>query len=250
MVTVRFENKAVLITGAARGIGFAVARAFASEGARVALADRDAACLTARDKLLDEGLRHIIAVQGDVSKQEDVERVFRQVAKAFGTVDVLVNNAGVTRDALFHKMTEEQWDTVMDVNLKSMFFTIREALRVMLPQGRGAIVNLASITGQMGNIGQSNYAASKAGVQALTRNLCREYAAKGIRVNAVAPGFTFSEMTAAIPPQVVESLIKMIPMGRGAQPEEIAAAIAFLASDEASFVNGQTLAVNGGSYLY
>lgn len=246
----KFTGQTVLVTGAARGIGFATARAFAAEGAKVAVADVSAECVSARDKLLGEGFSNVIAVQGDVSVRADVERMFAETAQAHGGVDVLVNNAGITRDALFHKMTEEQWDAVMDVNLKSMFFTIQAALGYMLPKRKGAIVNVASITGQMGNVGQTNYAASKAGVQAMTRNLCREYAAKGIRVNAVAPGFTYSEMTNAIPPQVIEQLIAMIPAKRGGQPEEIAAAILFLASEDASFINGQTLAVNGGSYLF
>lgn len=249
-MAVRFEHSTVLITGAARGIGLAAARAFAREGARVALTDVSPACLDARDTLQGEGFSQVIAIQGDVSRRADVERMFAETVSTFGGVDVLVNNAGITRDALFHKMSEDQWDAVMDVNLKSMFFTTQAALALMLPRRRGAIVNVASITGQMGNIGQSNYAAAKAGVQALTRNLCKEYAAKGIRVNAVAPGFTHSEMTAAIPPQVVDTLIAMIPAGRGGQPEEIAAAILFLASEEASFIHGQTLAVNGGSYLF
>lgn len=245
----RFTDQVVLVTGAARGIGFAAARAFAAEGAKVVLADLSGDCVQARDKLLDEGFPHVIAVQGNVSVRAEVERIF-EAAATFGPVDILVNNAGITRDALFHKMTEEQWDAVMDVNLKSMFFTTQAALKQMLPRQKGAIVNVASITGQMGNIGQGNYAASKAGVQALTRNLCLEYAAKGIRVNAVAPGFTFSEMTKVIPEQVIAGMIRKIPMGRGAEPREIAAAILFLASEDASFVNGQTLAVNGGMYLY
>lgn len=245
----RFANQSVLVTGAAQGIGFAVARAFASEGAAVVIADVNEGCERARDKLLAEGFPQVIAVRGDVSVRADVDRMFEEASAAFGEVDILVNNAGITRDALFHKMTEEQWDQVMDVNLKSMFFTIQAALRQMLPRKKGVIVNVASITGQMGNLGQTNYAASKAGVQALTRNLCLEYAGRGIRVNAVAPGFTFSEMTKAIPEQIVQQMIAKIPMKRGADPSEIAAAILFLASEEASFVNGQTLSVNGGMYL-
>ena len=245
----RFANQSVLVTGAAQGIGFAVARAFASEGAAVVIADVNEGCERARDKLLAEGFPQVIAVRGDVSVRADVDRMFEEESAAFGEVDILVNNAGITRDALFHKMTEEQWDQVMDVNLKSMFFTIQAALRQMLPRKKGVIVNVASITGQMGNLGQTNYAASKAGVQALTRNLCLEYACRGIRVNAVAPGFTFSEMTKAIPEQIVQQMIAKIPMKRGADPSEIAAAILFLASEEASFVNGQTLSVNGGMYL-
>ena len=245
----RFANQSVLVTGAAQGIGFAVARAFASEGAAVVIADVNEGCERARDKLLAEGFPQVIAVRGDVSVRADVDRMFEEASAAFGEVDILVNNAGITRDALFHKMTEEQWDQVMDVNLKSMFFTIQAALRQMLPRKKGVIVNVASITGQMGNLGQTNYAASKAGVQALTRNLCLEYACRGIRVNAVAPGFTFSEMTKAIPEQIVQQMIAKIPMKRGADPSEIAAAILFLASEEASFVNGQTLSVNGGMYL-
>lgn len=245
----RFVDQTVFVTGAGRGIGFAVARAFAAEGAAVAIADVSESCEQARDKLLAEGFSRVIAVRGDVSVRADVDRMFEEVSAAFGGVDILVNNAGITRDALFHKMSEEQWDLVMNVNLKSMFFTIQAALRQMLPRKKGVIVNVASITGQMGNPGQSNYAASKAGVQALTRNLCLEYAGKGIRVNAVAPGFTFSEMTKAIPEQIVQQMIAKIPMKRGAEPSEIASAVLFLASEDASFVNGQTLAVNGGMYL-
>ena len=181
--------------------------------------------------------------------RNDVEALFHKVASVFGEVDVLVNNAGITRDALFHKLTEEQWDSVMSVNLKSMLFTTQAALGHMLKKGKGAIVNLASVSGQMGNVGQSNYAASKAGVEALTRTLCLEYAAKGIRINAVAPGFTYSEMTKAIPETVVEAMLKKIPMRRGAEPQEIARAILFLASEDASFINGQTLSVNGGMFF-
>ena len=239
----RFSHQVVVITGAARGIGFATAQLFAAEGARVVLADLSDDCAAAGETLLAQGYSDILAVRNDV------EALFHKVASVFGEVDVLVNNAGITRDALFHKLTEEQWDSVMSVNLKSMLFTTQAALGHMLKKGKGAIVNLASVSGQMGNVGQSNYAASKAGVEALTRTLCLEYAAKGIRINAVAPGFTYSEMTKAIPETVMEAMLKKIPMRRGAEPQEIARAILFLASEDASFINGQTLSVNGGMFF-
>lgn len=245
----RFSHQVVVITGAARGIGFATAQLFAAEGARVVLADRSDDCAAAGETLLAQGYSNVLAVRCDVAVRKDVEALFHKIASVFGEVDILVNNAGITRDALFHKLTEEQWDSVMDVNLKSMLFTTQAALGHMLKKGKGAIVNLASVSGQMGNVGQSNYASSKAGVEALTRTLCLEYAAKGIRINAVAPGFTYSEMTKAIPETVVEAMLKKIPMRRGAEPQEIARAILFLASEDASFINGQTLSVNGGMFF-
>ena len=164
-------------------------------------------------------------------------------------MDVLVNNAGITSDARFHRMTKAQWDRVMAVDLKSMFYTCQQAVASMLKTGGGAIVNISSVSAQTGNFGQANYSAAKLGVVGLTRTLSTEYAAKGIRTNAVAPGFILTDMVKTIPEKVVEGLVQTIPMRRGGDPHEIANAAYFLASDEASFITGQVLSVNGGLYM-
>lgn len=242
------NQKVVIVTGGGQGIGLATARRFLAGGARVALADLNSSCIAAAQELSAEG-GQAVGIPCDVADRQDVERLFAQVRDRWGRVDVLVNNAGITSDARFHKMTEEQWDRVMAVNLKSMFYTCQQAVAGMLETGGGAIVNISSISAQNGNFGQANYAASKLGVVGLTRTLSTEYAARGIRVNAVAPGFILTDMVKTIPEKVVEGLVQSIPMRRGGDPGEIASAVYFLASDEASFITGQVLSVNGGLYM-
>jgi 3-oxoacyl-[acyl-carrier protein] reductase len=233
----RFEGKVVLVTGAAGGIGEATARRFAREGARVALNDADAAGCERVAKDLGAGA---LAVPGDVARKADVEAMVKRVTDEWGRVDVLINNAGVNRDAMAAKMTEEQWDFVLDVNLKGTFLVSQAVLPGMRERGWGRVVNTSSV-GAMGNIGQANYAASKAGVMGLTRTLAIEYAKYGVTVNCIAPGATITRMLAGVPDKIREAITAKIPMARIAAPEEIAAVHCFLASEDASFITGQSV---------
>ena len=242
------SGKVVIVTGAAQGIGLSIAKRFLAGGASVVLTDLNEKCVEVAKALAADG-GDAVGIAANVADRADVNRLFDAVLARYGRVDVLVNNAGITSDARFHKMTEEQWDKVLNVNLKAMFHTCQRAVSAMLEQGDGAIVNIASISPQTGNFGQANYNASKLGVVGLTRTLSTEYAAKGIRTNAVAPGFILTDMVKTIPEKVVETIVSKVPMGRGGQPEEIANAVYFLASEEASFITGQVLSVNGGQYL-
>ena len=243
-------EKTALVTGASRGIGRAIALALAKEGYAVAVnyAGSREAAEAVRDKITAAGGRAFI-LQGDVSSAEDVDRIFKTVKEEFGFLDVLVNNAGITRDSLFIRMKEEQWDEVIDTDLKSNFLTVKAAGAMMMRRKKGAIINIASVSGIVGNIGQLNYSAAKAGVIGLTKTAARELAPRGIRVNAVAPGFTLTDMTDKIPEDVKNGMLHTIPLGRFGQAEEIAKAVAFLASDNASYNTGQVLKVDGGMVM-
>lgn len=243
-------EKTALVTGASRGIGRAIALALAKEGYAVAVnyAGSREAAEAVRDKITAAGGRAFI-LQGDVSSAEDVDRIFKTVKEEFGFLDVLVNNAGITRDSLFIRMKEEQWDEVIDTDLKSNFLTVKAAGAMMMRRKKGAIINIASVSGIVGNIGQLNYSAAKAGVIGLTKTAARELAPRGIRVNAVAPGFTLTDMTDKIPEDVKNGMLHTIPLGRFGQAEEIAKAVAFLASDKASYITGQVLKVDGGMVM-
>lgn len=243
------ENKVAIITGAARGIGFAVAKRFLQEGARVAIWDVNEELLSEASKRLEVGEDRLITMAVNVTNAQAVEESYTKVEEAFAPVDVIVNNAGITRDAMLHKMTEEQWDQVIDVNLKGVFLCGQTAAKRMRERGTGVILSTSSIVGLCGNMGQTNYAATKAGVIAMTQTWARELGGKGVRANAVAPGFTNTEMTAVIPEKVINLMNSKTPMGRFAEPSEIAAAFTFLASDEASFITGQVISVDGGLTL-
>ncbi len=244
----RHEARVAMVTGAAHGIGAATAVRLAQEGAWVAAIDVDATGLqTTVERLRAEG-GTVLGLTGDVSRRADVERVVQAVRAQYRRLDVLVNNAGINRDAMATRMTDEQWDTVLGVNLKGTFLCCQAAFLVMREQNGGCIVNTSSISAE-GNIGQANYAASKAGVIGLTRTLALEWARYGIRVNCVAPGGTDTRMTASIPEHIREQLLERIPLKRFARPEEIAAAHAYLASDDASYVTGQVLFVDGGATI-
>ena len=240
-------EKTALVTGASRGIGRAIALALASKGFAVALnyaGSHDAA--EAVKKEIEDAGGKAFTVQGDVSKSEDVDRIFKTVKDEFGGLDVLVNNAGINRDALLIRMKESNWDDVIATDLKSDFLTTKAAAAMMMRKRKGSIINISSVVGIMGNIGQANYAAAKAGVIGLTKACAKEMAARNIRVNAVAPGFIETAMTDGIPEKIREGMIASIPMGRMGQPEDIARAVCFLASDDAPYITGQVLVVDGG----
>ena len=243
------EGKVALITGAARGIGKAIALKFASEGADVAFTD------LVINEAAEETIAEIAAfghkVKGYASNAanfEETHTVVEQILADFGKVDILVNNAGITKDGLAMRMTESQWDAVIAVNLKSAFNFINALLPSMARQKSGNIINMASIAGQMGNPGQINYASSKAGLIAMAKSVAKEMGSRGIRANAIAPGFIICEMTNALPDAVKEEYLKQIPLRRGGTPEDIANTALYLASDLASYVTGQVVAVNGGLY--
>lgn len=240
-------EKTALVTGASRGIGRAIALALAAKGFAVALnyaGSHDAA--EAVKKEIEEAGGKAFTIQGDVSKSEDVDRIFKAVKDEFGGLDVLVNNAGINRDALLIRMKESNWDDVIATDLKSDFLTTKAAAAIMMRKRKGSIINISSVVGIMGNIGQANYAAAKAGVIGLTKACAKEMAARNIRVNAVAPGFIETAMTDGIPEKIREGMISSIPMGRMGQPEDIAKAVCFLASDDSSYITGQVLVVDGG----
>jgi 3-oxoacyl-[acyl-carrier protein] reductase len=238
-------ERVALITGGGTGIGEATARRFAREGAIVVVNDVDVDVARPVVAELQKSGARALAVGADVTRRTEVEAMVRRVVDEFGRLDVLVNNAGITRDAMSHKMTEEQWDLVLAVNLKGTFLCAQAALPRMRERGWGRVINTASI-GARGNIGQANYAASKAGVIGLTRTLALEYARYGITVNCVAPGPVMTRMLAGVPEAIREKIVARVPLGRIADPAEIAGVHAFLASDDAAFITGQVLFVDGG----
>ena len=240
------ENKVALITGAARGIGKQIALSFAKEGCNIAFTDLELneAAQATRDEIAALGVK----VQFYASNAADFEaahQVVEQVVADFGHLDILVNNAGITRDTLLMRMTEQQWDLVLQVNLKSAFNFIHAVTPVMMRQRGGSIISLSSIVGINGNAGQANYAASKAGIIALTKSVAKELGGRGIRANAIAPGFILTDMTKALSEETLKQFVTMIPMKRGGKPEEVAKVALFLASDLSSYVSGQVIQVNG-----
>ena len=243
------EGKVALITGAARGIGKAIALKFASEGASVAFTDlviNEAAEETVRE-LEAFGVK-VRAYASNAADFEATQTVVARIAEDFGRIDVLVNNAGITKDGLVMRMSEAQWDAVIDVNMKSAFNFLHAVVPVMARQRSGSIINMASIAGQMGNPGQVNYSASKAGLIAMAKSVAKEMGPRGIRANAIAPGYVITEMTEVLPQAVKDEYIKLIPLKRGATVEEVANTALYLASDLSSYVSGQVIAVNGGMY--
>jgi 3-oxoacyl-[acyl-carrier protein] reductase len=242
----RFKGKTALITGSARGIGRAIAERLASEGARVIISDvlEDVAENTVRE-FRAKGYE-AVAMKADVSKADDAGRLIDEAVKKYETLDIVVNNAGITRDALMMRMKEADWDAVLNVNLKGAFLVTQAAAKVMIKQRSGRIVNISSVVGRMGNAGQTNYAASKAGLIGLTKAAAKELASRGITVNAIAPGFIKTEMTDKMPEAAREKLSGGIPLGRLGLPEDVAAVTAFLVSDDAAYITGQVLGVDGG----
>ena len=242
----KFDGKTALITGSARGIGKAIAERLASQGARVIISDvmMDVAEATVQE-FKDKGYE-AFAIKADVSNPDDVKALIKETVAKYQTVDIMVNNAGITRDTLMIRMSEDDWDKVIDINLKGAFLMTQATAKVMMKQRFGKIVNISSVVGQMGNAGQANYSASKAGLIGLTKSSARELAARGITVNAIAPGFIESEMTEKLPEAVRQDFMNATALKRFGKPEDIAATVAFLVSDDASYITGQVLAVNGG----
>jgi len=246
----RLENQIAIVTGAGRGIGEAIAKRLADEGAKVACVSRSESNSAKVAELINAshpGAAKAYAV--DVADKKASVEICDQILKDFGRVDILVNNAGITRDGLAMRMSEEDWDLVIDTNLKGAFNFIQGIMRPMLKQRSGRIINIASVAGLMGNAGQANYAASKAGLIGLTKTLARELASRSITVNAVAPGFITTDMTHVLPEELKKTVIGQIPLGRFGEPDDISAAVAFLASPEAKFITGQTLTVDGGMVM-
>lgn len=241
------ENKIALVTGASRGIGREIAITLAKEGASVILNYNGSQDRTeeVKNRIESEGGKAFL-YPCDVSDFQSCEKMAKEVIKTFGRLDILVNNAGITRDNLIMKMKEEDFDAVLNVNLKGTFNTIRHFSRQMLKQRKGKIINISSVSGILGNAGQANYAASKAGVIGLTKTMARELCSRGITVNAVAPGFVDTEMTEVLSEDVKEAACKQIPLGRFGKPWEIAAMVAFLASEKADYITGQVISVDGG----
>ena len=238
-----------LVTGGAQGIGKAVALLLAQNGADIVVSDvnLEKAEETARE--IQALGRKALAIKADVARLVDVEKMVEMILAQFGQVDILVNNAGIARDKLILRMTEEDWDAVLNINLKGTFNCTKAVVRHMSKQKSGKIVNIASVVGEMGNAGQGNYAASKAGVIGFTKTIAREFAQRGINVNAIAPGYIETPMTDALPEKVKEELKRLIPMDRLGKPEDVAEAVLFLVSESANYVTGQVLNVNGGIYM-
>lgn len=247
------ENTAVktaLVTGASRGIGAAIAKKLAARGFMVIInyGHSSATAEEVKNQIEQAGGQAVL-MQGDVSSGDDVDRMFKDIKKTWGRLDVLVNNAGINRDTLLVRMKEDQWDAVLSTDLKSVFFTTKAAASLMMRQRSGSIINIASVVGITGNAGQANYAAAKAGVIGFTKSAAKELAARGIRVNAIAPGFIETDMTDAIPEKIREGMLETIPLRRGGKAEDVANAVAFLASDDAGYITGQVLKVDGGMVM-
>ena len=242
----RLLNKVAIITGGSNGIGLATVTRFIEEGAKVVIADLD----EAQGKVMEAGLieegKDVYYVQVDVANRESVQNMVKAVIAKYGKIDILVNNAGITSDAVLTKMTEEQFDAVMDVNVKGVFNCTQAIVPVMVAVGGGRIINTASVSGVFGNIGQTNYAASKAAVIGMTKTWAKELGRKKITVNAVAPGFVKTAMVEKMPAEVVGRLLQIVSLGRIGETKDIANAYVFLASDEASYITGHTLHVDGG----
>ena len=238
-----FSGKIVIVTGSGRGIGRTIAEKFAAAGATVVVSDVDEAIVNEVAAALPNSA---IGVKADVTNADEVENLIKQAMERFGRVDVVVNNAGITRDTLLIRMAEKDWDMVLDINLKGAFLVTKSAAKVMMKQRSGRIVNISSVVGLFGNAGQANYSASKAGLIGFTKSVAKEIGARGVTVNAVAPGFIETEMTKTLPEAARNQFLDLSAIKRAGTPEDVASAVMFLASDDASYITGHVLSVDGG----
>ena len=243
------DGKVALVTGSAQGIGRVISEELAGQGAHVILGDVNLEGAEKTAAELKQNGAKASAVRIDVSSSSDVQSAFDSIIKEYKPVDIVVNNAGITRDGLLVRMKEADWDLVMNINLKGSFLCSQQAAKQMMKQKSGAIVNIASIVGLIGNFGQANYSASKAGLIGFTKTLAREVAPRGIRANAIAPGFIDTEMTRVLEDSVREKLIEQIPLARLGEPEDVARCVSFLVSEKASYITGQVISVNGGMLM-
>lgn len=244
-----FENKIALVTGASRGIGKATAELLAKGGAKLILTATTSAIETVAKEISEKYSVEVLGLYGNISDESFVKGLFKTILDKFGKLDICVNNAGITKDTLSMRMSAEDFDAVINVNLRSVFLVSKEAILLMMREKYGRIVNMSSIVGIRGNIGQANYAASKAGIIGLTKTLAHEVAKRNITVNAVAPGFIDTDMTKAVADKAREEFLGLIPMNKAGQPEDIAEAVGFLASDRAKYITGQVIVVDGGLML-
>ena len=242
-------GQVALVTGAAQGIGRAIALLLARNGADIIVSDVNLEKAEETAKEIEETGQRAMAIKVDVAHSEEVERMVQTILERFGHIDILVNNAGIARDKLILRMTEEDWDAVLNVNLKGTFNCTKAVVRHMSKQRSGKIVSIASVVGEMGNVGQANYSASKAGVIGFTKTIAREFAQRGININAIAPGYIETPMTDVLPEKAKEGLRQLIPMNRLGRPEDVAEAVLFLVSETSSYITGQVLNVNGGIYM-
>lgn len=244
----RLSGKTAIVTGAARGLGKGIALKLAQDGANVVVADVLIESARETAKEIESLGGKAIGLQADISNLEQVEALFQSAVEQFGKVDIVVNNAGINKDAMLHKTSDEQWDKVIAVNLTGTFYMMREAAKRMRDQEAGRIINIASAS-WLGNVGQTNYSASKAGVVGMTKTATRELARKNVTCNAICPGFIDTDMTRGVPEKVWEMMVAKIPAGRAGKPEDVANLVAFLASDEAAYINGEVINVGGGMVL-
>ena len=243
------SDKVAIVTGASRGIGRSIALALASQGAKVVASARNAEALAELIAKIKSQGGDALAVVGDVAVEDDANNLVKKAVEVYGQVDIFINNAGITRDGLLLRMKNADWDAVLDTNLKGAFLCTRAVAKVMSKQRSGRIINISSVVGEMGNAGQANYCASKAGLLGLTKSVARELARRNVTVNAITPGFITTEMTEDMTEKAQETMTEQIPLGRPGSAEDVANAVIFLASEQSAYITGQVLGVNGGMYM-